>query len=72
MTVSPELLRFAQQLQNRLCPSHHSRAQTVLSFPALLTNGDRWFLASIQRLSALSDRQWQKLQSIEAKVEHGR
>ena len=51
---------------------HHIAARRALSFQALLTAGEVWFLESVQRISTLTAAQQARLHQIEAKIERGR
>lgn len=71
--MSARLIRFARDLAARSpVNAHHAEAGRVLSFPHLLTEGERWFLNSILRLRLLNERQLARLHQIAAKVERGR
>jgi hypothetical protein len=51
-------------------PTHHAEAIAARSYGrALLTDGERWFLDSVLRLSSLSARQQGRLREIAARVE---
>lgn len=58
-------------------PPHHRAAYAVFAraMPGsgidLLTEGDRWFLDSILRLPALTERQQARLNAMATKVERG-
>jgi hypothetical protein len=54
-------------------PAHHRQAIAARSYGRdLLTDGERWFLDSVLRLSSLSERQHARLHEIAARVELGR
>lgn len=72
--VTLELLRFVAAL-NAAQPAHQAHQVTVraaLSFPELLTPGERWFLEAVAKLSRLSGPQQARLNEIASKVERGR
>lgn len=73
--VSPAVLRAAVAANAIAAPlpRHWATAIASLSYgAAVLTEGERWFLDSVQVLSSLSERQWARLNEIAAKVERNR
>ena len=75
LRTSPAVLRAiaaANAVASPL-PAHHRQAIAARSYGRdLLTDGERWFLGSVLRLSSLSERQQTRLREIEARVELGR
>ena len=72
--TSPALLRLAvanNAMASPLLP-HQAQAITAASYGHLLNEHELWFLGSVQKLSALSERQRARLHEISAKVERGR
>lgn len=80
LRVSPALLRAnaAAMALAAPIPPHHRAVYAVLARARpgsgidLLTEGDRWFLNSVLRLSSLSDRQQARLNDIAVRIERGR
>lgn len=75
LRVSAALLRAAvaaNALRSPVPPHHREAYATLAHGGNLLTAGDRWFLESVVRLPAVSERQLAKLRSIAATVELGR
>lgn len=53
-------------------PAHHRTVYAVRLAEWALSEGERWFLDAVLRLSGLSERQWARLRDIEAKAERAR
>lgn len=72
--VSPELLRFvaASRASGPTLRPHQQTALTARGYAKLLTHGELWFLDTAANLSALSDRQQARLNTIASKIERGR
>lgn len=72
--TSPHLLRFAAALNAQRSPlrDHQRTALTARAYAELLTPGEMWFLDSVLKLSALSDKQQSRLNEIAGKIERGR
>ena len=76
LRVPPGRLWAAAAANSARCPisDHHRQVHAVLSRAkgasrAVLTDGERWFLDSLLRLSRLSERQQARLNDIAVKVE---
>lgn len=72
--VSPVLLRLAVAANAASSPvlPHHRAVYAARLGEWALSEGERWFLDSLLRLSDLSERQWERLREIEAKAERAR
>ena len=72
LRVSPAMLR-AVAAANAVAaplPPHHAQAIAVRSYGRdLVTEGERWFLDSVLRLSRLSERQQARLNELAGRVE---
>ena len=72
--VSPIVLRLAAARNAAACPvpPHHRTVYAVRLAEWALSEGERWFLNAVMRLSSLSERQWARLRDIEGKAERAR
>ena len=73
--ASPALLAMAaaKRVQPSRVPEHHVTALAALAHGSkFLTAGELWFLGSVLRLQALSERQTEKLLDIAKKVGRAR
>lgn len=73
--TSPALLRAAVAANAVASPlrDHHRTAIAARSYGrGFLTQGELWFLESVQRLSSINERQELRLLDIAAKVERNR
>jgi hypothetical protein len=75
LRCSPALLRAAVAANAVACPlpPHHRTARAILAHgERLLSQGERWFVDSVLRLSAISERQQARLNELAVKVERNR
>lgn len=76
LRTSPDVLRVkvAALAVATPIPPHHRTVYAIMAraksaSPNLLTEGDRWFLNSVLRLSSLGDRQQARLNDIAVRIE---
>ena len=73
--VSPALLRLAAAANaaRSPVPAHHPTAYAARAYGhKFLTDGELWFLESVLRIPAVSERQQARLNEIAVKVERNR
>jgi hypothetical protein len=72
--LSPSALRRAVLNNAMASPMrpHWQLARSAQSYGWMLTPQERWFLDALLKLSALSERQQDRLNAIASKVERGR